>query len=210
MPLELPEVIQLGGYILPKLSNLFTSLLQKQALQILPELTLIACKFLTEEKYHIRRIMTTFNNRRSTYQNLLVDSRHTISNSEQTTQRYSAYYVLPTLRPLVTKPNGINYPNNLCNGFFSKWHGDFSGYLACGSTTHRFDSYSKKNKIDDKHYFDRFCLGKRRATLSFMHLLLVNQMLKSIRPKLHQHQQALYLIVKISISTHIVMLFFPA
>ena len=96
LPLELQAVIQLGGYILPKLSNLFTSLLQKQALQILPELTLIACKFLTEEKHHIRRIMATFNNRRSTSQNLLVDSRHTISNSEQTTQRYSTYYVLPT------------------------------------------------------------------------------------------------------------------
>ena len=84
LSLEFQEAAQLGVYILADLSNLPTFLLQEQALQILHEHGVIVFKLLTEKNRRIRRIMTTFNNGRDTFQNLLVDSNYSNSNADQT------------------------------------------------------------------------------------------------------------------------------
>ena len=93
--------------------------------KFLLEHAVTAFKLLTEDNYRIRRIMPSFNNRHGSSQNLLVDfhhsslnAEHTIqridyhhssSNIDKTIQRYSTSNTLPTSRPLVEKPDGINY-----------------------------------------------------------------------------------------------------
>ena len=163
--LELLEAVRLGGYTLPALSRLSISLLQEQALQILREHTIITFKLFTETSRRIRWMMALFNNGRGSSQNYLVDfhhsssnaekniqrvnSHHSISNDEQTIQSYFTSDTLPTSRPLVTTPNGINYPTNHCNGYVSKWPDNFSGCLAFGSTNNRFTTCTKKDNIDN-------------------------------------------------------------
>ena len=89
--------------------------------------------------------MTVFTNGYGSSQHMLVDSRqgadsyHFGSNTEQTMKNYSTSDdTLPSSRPLVTKPDGLTYPKNPCNGYVSKWSDGFSGCLACGSTNDRF------------------------------------------------------------------------
>ena len=156
MPLELQEAVRSGCYILPDLSRLFTSLLQEHSLQFFREHAITAFKLLTEEKRRIRRIMTEFTNGRGSSQHTLVDSHqgtdlhHSGSNVEQTMKDYSTSDdTLPFSRPLVTKPDGLTYPKNPCNGYVSKWPNAFSSCLACGSTNHRFASCSKKDNVED-------------------------------------------------------------
>ena len=124
---------------------------------------------LSEDNRHIRQIITSFNNGRNSSQDFLVDSHHTSSNAEhyiqiidphhsssttkQIIQRYSASTTLPTLRPLVTKVDGLNYPKNPCNGYVSKLPDNFSGCLACDSTNHRFSFFPKKDNVDDNKLF---------------------------------------------------------
>ena len=50
LPLDLQEAVRFGGYILSYISQLYTSLLQKQALQILREYAVTAFELLIEEK----------------------------------------------------------------------------------------------------------------------------------------------------------------
>ena len=78
-------------------------------LQILHKHVVTTLQLITEENRRIHQIMTSFNNERDSSQNLLVDSHHSSSNTEQTFQRYSASDTLPTSLPLVTKPEGISF-----------------------------------------------------------------------------------------------------
>ena len=160
MPLELQEAVRSRGFILPDLSRSYTSLLQEQTLQILREHAVTAFKFLTEDKRRILRIMTAFTNERGSSQHMLVISRqaadlhHSGSNAETTMKRYYASNdTLPSSRILVTKSDGITYPENLCNGYVSKWPDGFSGCLTCGSTIHRLASCSKNDNVEDKQLF---------------------------------------------------------
>ena len=127
--------MRLRGYILPNLLRLSTSLFQEQALQFLREHVVTAFKWLTEENHRIHRIMTSSNSGRGSSRNLMidchdtssntkqniqrVDSHHSSSNAEQTIQFHSASDTLHTSRPLVTKLDGINYPENPCNRYIS-------------------------------------------------------------------------------------------
>ena len=160
MPLELQEAVRSGDYILPDLLRLSTSFSQEQALQILREHVVTAFKLLIEKKHRIHRIMTVFTNGRDSSHYLLVNSHqgaylhYSGSNTEQTMNRYSASNdTLPSSEPLVTKPDGLTYPNNPCIGFVSKWPDGFNGCLACSSTKHRFTSCSKKDNVEDKKLF---------------------------------------------------------
>ena len=115
LPLEFQEIVRFGGYILPDLSWLTISFLQEYDLLILRKHAVISFKSFIDENCRICRITMTFNNEHVTSQNLLVDSCHSSSNTEQTIIRCLASDILPTTRPLVIKPNGINYQNNRCN-----------------------------------------------------------------------------------------------
>ena len=76
-----------GAIFLPDLSRLFTSLLQKLALQIVCEHVVTTFKFLTEENRRICGITTLFNYVCGSSQNVLDDYHHSSSNAEKIIQR---------------------------------------------------------------------------------------------------------------------------
>ena len=139
--------MRLGGHVLPDLSSLTTYYLQEYVLQILCEHAVIAFKSLKEGNLRIRRIMTTFN-QRDTSQNLLVDCHNSRSKAKKTIEHYTNFDAPPTSRHIVTKSDGILYPKKPCNVSISKWPADFSGYLVCKSTSHRFVFCPDKGNVN--------------------------------------------------------------
>ena len=57
--------------------------------------------------------MTTFNHRRDTSQNLLVNCHNSRSKAKTTIEHYTNFDAIPTLRHIVTKLYGIQYHKNL-------------------------------------------------------------------------------------------------
>ena len=128
-------------------------------MQILREHTVIAFKSLTEGNLRIRRVMTTFNHGRGTSQNLLGDFHNSGSNAVKKIDHYTNSYALPTSKLLVKKPDGIQFPQNPCNGYIIKWYDGFSGCLEYGTTIHQWflalirvtwtlNDSTRKGKID--------------------------------------------------------------
>lgn len=136
---------------------------------------LIAFKLFIEDNRHIRRIMTTFNNGRGIFHTLLLDSHYSSSNTEQTIQSYSTSDVLSTSIILVTKPDGINYPNYPCNIYVSKWSDGFSDCLACDSTTYQVVPFHEKYNAVDKNVLTgnlcAFSLNQEKKSDSFPRVL---------------------------------------
>ena len=104
LPTELKEVVQLGGYILPDISKLTTSPLQKKSLQTLREHTVVAFKQLADEIRHIKRIISTMTtDRSSSHNNTLGQSHHSGFSAEQTMVTHSNPETMVNDRTLVIK-----------------------------------------------------------------------------------------------------------
>ena len=172
MPSELQEAVQLGGYVLPDISTLTTSLLQEQALQILREIAVVSFKKLSDEIRRIRRIMSqdvalnnstqhhlasnnnnNNNNNNTSGSPTLAEYNHQGSASEQTITQHTNPEAKKSDRPLTRRNNGKYYPTNPTNGYISNWEDSFQRCLGCGDSQYRFATCTDKHKSLSRQIF---------------------------------------------------------
>ena len=161
LPVTLKELIIAQEYKPPRFSELTTTVLQQQALDILREKAVKAKYTFEQEKHRIKTMVNSFNN--LTHRN---PPRQTIyyyfppadasvlhygrgSMVEQTIVNHQPR----RKEKMVVTKNGVDYPSNPESGYVSKWPITFHRCLGCGQEGHMFNACSQRENKNTRSVY---------------------------------------------------------